>query len=56
MSSRRFTETPWPLEASMISPVRRSAIECSLRARELLTSQRSASVVPRVGRTSTGTW
>src|SRR5919106_685165 len=33
MSSRRFTDAPWPWEASMISPTSRSAIVCSFRAR-----------------------
>src|SRR5438270_36772 len=40
----------------MISPTSRSAIVCSRRWRVKFTSHRSASVVPRAGRSSTGTW
>ena len=56
MTSRRFTDEACPFDASMISAVSRSAMECSRRWREKFTIHRSASVVPRVGRTSMGTW
>src|SRR5699024_2845436 len=43
-------------EASRISLAGRATIELSGRGREKVTSQRSARVVDRPGRTSTGTW
>src|SRR4029453_5830133 len=52
----RLAAAPAPLEASISSPERRSAMVRSRRAREYITSQRSARVVERPCLTSIGTW
>src|SRR3954469_22886577 len=56
MSSRRLTLAPRPLLASSSSFISRSVIVFSRRCRAYVTIQRSASVVDREARTSTGTW